>query len=561
MSMRQMLRAVAAVLTLVGALSVHAAALSGTVTRASNGTPMANVTVTALRFVFPFGGLEATATQTNALGQYEFLNLNFGIYYIEANALGDTVRMLHPQVPCPPQTCEASIGSPGVTQLSLQDGQLVTGIDFAIRHGGQLQGQVRRADTLTALTDRRVALLPLGWEAVTDETGMFQFTRVPEGTWRLRAEGDSELTSTLHPNVACDLAGCVNDTSPATAVMLAPGATLTALDIAMPIGARISGVLQPASATANLTVVFEVLHTPSAGRRSVLVQVGADGSYALQGLAAGSYQLSVSHSQFRAQVYPNTPCVDGCADELPTGTPIATTLGATSANRDFLLTPAARIEGVVTDAGSGQPLAGVEVVAYIWSFVPPFGIGPLPMDSDTTAADGSYRLEGIQPQSVRIATRNALGYRDERFDNELCAGTGCLVNTGAVWALNWGDVLMANFSLQQGASVFGRVSLAPSPSPPSVVVEVYDLAGALAATTFLEVDGSFRSTGLAPGSYRARALAYTNPAVGEVYGGMNCVGIAPEACDISTGQILQLAASAPVELNFEFTPMFEDGFE
>jgi hypothetical protein len=42
---------------------------------------------------------------------------------------------------------------------------------------------------------------------------------------------------------------------------------------------------------------------------------------------------------------------------------------------------------------------------------------------------------------------------------------------------------------------------------------------------------------------------------------MICVGIAPAACDVSTGQILHLAAGAPLELNFEFIPVFADGFE
>jgi hypothetical protein len=560
MSMRQITKAVAAVLTLAGTLSVHAATLSGTVTRASDGTPMANVSVTALRFMFPFGGLEPTSTLTNALGQYQFAALPAGLYYVDADALGDSVRVLYPEVPCPPQSCAGHIHGAGVTQFTLQDAQPVTGVDFAIRQGGQLQGQVRRADTLATLAGRRVTVLPLGWEQNSDGSGAFQFSRVPQGTWRLRADGDSELASTLHPNLACDLAGCGSDTSPGTAVVLGSGVSLTALDIAMPVGARISGVLQPVSVTANREVMFQVLHSASAASRLVFADTGADGSYALDGLAPGSYRILVADNLFRPQVYPNIFCVDSCEDELLLGTAIATTLGQTSGNRDFLLTPAPRIEGFVTDATTSQPLAGVQVIAYIWTTIPPLGFGPLTLASDVTAADGSYRLDGFQPRSVKIATRNALGYRDERYDDQLCAASGCLVNAGSDWPLGWGDLLTANFALQEGASLFGRVALAPAPSP-QARVEIYDPAGVLMATILPAPDGSFHSSGLAPGPYRVRALNYGDPNLGQVYGGMNCVGIAPEACDVATGQILQLAAGAPLELNFEFTPVFWDGFE
>jgi hypothetical protein len=561
MRIDRMLRTLIALFSLSGALSLQAASLSGTVTRGSDGTPMANVTVTALRFMFPFGGLEPTSTQTDALGKYQFPALAAGLYYVDADALGDSVRVLYPEVPCPPQSCAGHTFSAGVTQFTLQDAQPVIGVDFAIRQGGQLQGQVRRADTLATLAGRRVTLLPLGWELVSDASGAFQFTRVPEGTWRLRADGDSELSSTLHPNLACDLAGCSSDISPATAVALAPGVSLTGLDIAMPIGARISGLLQPVSVTANREVVFQVLHSASPASRIVFVQTGADGSYVLEGLAPGSYQILVSDTLFRPQVYPNIACVDGCDDELALGTPIATSLGQTSGNRDFMLTPAARVDGLVTDAATSQPLAGVEVIAYIWAPVPPFGLGPFTVASDITAADGSYQLQGIQPRAVKIATRNAFGYRDERYDNILCAASGCLVNAGSDWPLDWGDQMVANFALQEGASLFGRVTLAPTPNPPVVRVEIYDLAGVLMATIYPDPDGSFHSTGLASGPYRVRALTYGDPNLGQVYGGMNCVGVAPEACDIATGQILQLAAGVPIELIFEFTPVFVDGFE
>lgn len=127
------LRTLIALLALAGTLSIHAASLSGTVTRASNGAPLPGVVVTASRLMIPFCGLISTSMQTDALGQYQLQNLPAGFYYVDADAIGtDLVRQLHPSAFCPPESCWAWVGSPGVTRYDLAEAQQLTDIDFAI---------------------------------------------------------------------------------------------------------------------------------------------------------------------------------------------------------------------------------------------------------------------------------------------------------------------------------------------------------------------------------------------------------------------------------------------
>lgn len=145
---------------------------------------------------------------------------------------------------------------------------------------------VRRADTQAVLVDRAVTVLPLGWTRQTDVVGAFDFTRVPVGTLRLRADGSGPLVSTLHPDVACELQGCASDSSPATAFVLTAGANLNALDISMPVGARITGLLEPIATTANRQVRFEFLHTHSGATGRRQAQVAVDGGYLIEGLVS-----------------------------------------------------------------------------------------------------------------------------------------------------------------------------------------------------------------------------------------------------------------------------------
>jgi beta-lactamase regulating signal transducer with metallopeptidase domain len=117
----------------------------------------------------------------------------------------------------------------------------------------------------------------------------------------------------------------------------------------------------------------------------------ADGSYRLGGLQTAPYNVILEDpSQQRV-----APAAEGIAAEV----------GRTVRAPDLVITPGAIVEGTVTDARTGQPLVGAEVVS----------VGPaLPASSATTLAaradrNGRYRLR-VAPGLNRICVDVAMGY-------------------------------------------------------------------------------------------------------------------------------------------------------
>jgi len=103
----------------------------------------------------------------------------------------------------------------------------------------------------------------------------------------------------------------------------------------------------------------------------------SDGSYHMVRVSPGTYDVSVGHPGFEATVVPGVVVQ---ADRV-------TTL-------DVALTPLPRtggLEGIVTDVDSGAPISGVSLVVQGTAL------------STTTAADGSYSLNGLPAGLVTIA--------------------------------------------------------------------------------------------------------------------------------------------------------------
>jgi len=75
----------------------------------------------------------------------------------------------------------------------------------------------------------------------------------------------------------------------------------------------------------------------------------------------------------------------------------------------------------VTDAGTGAPLAGVNVTA---SNASGSGWGV------STNASGVYTVTGLAVGTYYVRTSNSLGYIDELYNNLPCPGGSCTVTSG-----------------------------------------------------------------------------------------------------------------------------------
>ena len=177
----------------------------------------------------------------------------------------------------------------------------------------------------------------------------------------------------------------------------------------------------------NLYAVTGATLTYAGNRESTL------GGYSFGGLLPGEYVLVSSNNVgYTDELYDDIPCWRGNCN-LSSGTRVAVTTGTTTTGRDFALDLAGSISGTVTEAGTGQPLAGVTVIVYARAGTTP----GYPAGSVPTNAAGGYTLRGLPPNEyvAFTSTSSTLAYVNEIYDDIPCAtlcssGTALTMGTG-----------------------------------------------------------------------------------------------------------------------------------
>ncbi|MEO7263053.1 MAG: carboxypeptidase regulatory-like domain-containing protein, partial [Jatrophihabitantaceae bacterium] len=212
---------------------------------------------------------------------------------------------------------------------------------------------------------------------------------------------------------------------------------------------------------------------------------GADGSYTVTGLAAGSY--SVCFYSQGASGASATGYLDECYDDQPpysSGTPVAVSLGQTSAGVNATLATAGAVTGQVTDPG-GVPVQDISVRVYgdsdgYYGYSDSSGgytITGLPTGSYTLCFDGSYVVSPAAPY----------GYTDS------CAG-----DYGRTVYVAAGQVTTANGTVEKAGAVGGAVTGDDGPVA-GVWVSVIDSSGNQLHSTNTDDNGGYLISGVAPG--------------------------------------------------------------
>ncbi|WP_019867116.1 carboxypeptidase regulatory-like domain-containing protein [Methylovulum miyakonense] len=415
----------------------NAGILSGTVTAAASHQPLAGVAITA-------NGNNTTLT--DAAGAYRLV-VPAGSYTVTLAASGfltataEATVMAGATLTLSPSLTEASGTPPTTTSLlgtvvDADSGQALSDVDVAVS-GGTLR-TVTDADGGFGLT----GLQPGNWEldvslagyrsahitltapAGTSDMGVIRLPSLSGAQDEGIVTGSITDAATGNPiaNAHINLTGSSSTTSAVTNALgayrivaptgnisvtaSAPGyrdatgtATLTAgATLTFSPGLLTESATVPTQATLIGTIVDAASNQPLSDASvvvagsTVTAMTDGNGQFRLEGLAPGAWVLDVNRAGYQGLRLSLTASA-GTSDLGTIRLPFATANGNTLA-------------GVVTDSQGGQPLAGAVVTIASES------------KRVQTAADGSYRIEGIGANQFSVSI-SAVGYLSRQGDISL----------------------------------------------------------------------------------------------------------------------------------------------
>lgn len=531
--------------------------IQGTVRRASDSTPVGNVTV----FLYNASTSFVQSVVTAADGTYAFsISLPAGNYYVRVGAPSipgayDYVQELYGGVLCPVVGssfhCRIAEGTP----VAVAAGTIASGIDFSLDPGARFTGQVVTPDgvgvpnvTVTAYTG---LVTPLGSPGMTDANGFYTVLGLPGGIFFLRATPPPSSGFVERWLLGGPVAS--PGASPG-ALLIAPGDTRAVPSIHLTVGGALSGTMtftDPLAGMvgANVPPVIEVYNAAGALVATKALFGSSPVSYTVDGLPTGTYYVKAASTaatgrpsppagRFVDQLYRGVVCVaEDCA---PTsGTPVSVTAGASTTGIDFALEYGGSITGTVA-AGTFVDLydsRGVRVPrrtvrnALTTGLIPGFHAVGLPA--------GTYYL---------VARRNEFaGIASELYRGHPCEG--CAVTFGTPVVVRGGaETTNVNFAGVTGGTIAGTVRDESSAPLSTITVEVYTATGTLAAAVSTSFAGAYRTGALASGTYYVRTVNLRGYA-DEAFDNIACAG-----CGVLGGTAVTVAASATTTVNFALAP-------
>ncbi len=352
-------------------------------------------------------------------------------------------------------------------------------INAALSEGGRIEGTVTAASGGAPLEGFRVCALDEDVEefkcVVTGSGGKYEIGGLRAGTYELgffvpEHPGDNYFDATR--------AG--------VKVMLA--AATTGVNAALSSGGEIEGTVTSAEGGAPLAHVVVCAFLASGEEEEECAETGADGSYAIERLPSGEYQvefeeLGAFHNQFYAGV-PRLP--QATAFAVTAGGPVVTGIDAA------MFVHEGRITGHVTSEVGNTPLGGVGVCAI----APPNHV----ITCTHSEPDGEYTLEELPEGGYALEFKDPPDYRKEYSGGKATLAEAALV------PVTFGGTTEANALLHLGGvhvegagSIEGRVTAQTTGLPLEGAIVC-----AIAATSKCEQtasDGTYTIADLPEGKY------------------------------------------------------------
>jgi large repetitive protein len=327
--------------------------ISGTVTDSVLGTPLAGAKV-YLRTGGGGGGTLLDSATAAANGTYAIDSVQPGTYRLVASAAGHT----------PKTQLGVVVAATPVTQ----NFQLV-GLPAGIIISGTVTDSVQGTPLAGATVELRMGMGggTLVKTATAAANGTYSIDSVVPGTYRLVASAGGHTGKTV--------TGIVVAAAPITQNFQLVG---------LPAGIIISGLVTDSVKGTPLAGAKVYLRTGGGGGIVVVdsATTAANGTYTIDSVQPGTYSLNATAAGHTAKT------VNG----------VVVAAATVTQNFELVGLPAGvAISGTVTDSVRGTPLAGAKVYLRTGG-----GGGGTLLDSATAAANGTYKIDSVQPGTYRL---------------------------------------------------------------------------------------------------------------------------------------------------------------
>ncbi|NQT83173.1 carboxypeptidase regulatory-like domain-containing protein, partial [bacterium] len=238
---------------------------------------------------------------------------------------------------------------------------------------------------------------------LSNASGDYEFGGLPAGTYYLEANAPAGgYAGEYYDNVGA----LVMNRSSATAIALGEGESQTGKDFALAAGGVIEGKVTDALTARGIEGVIVTVYEFDFGAVAGQTTTDSNGDYAVGNLPSGDYRISADAEAFTytSQYYDGQPMTE---EGKAASTAVQVTAGTTASNINFALEDKTFISGTVTDdlSDPGTPIEGAVVTAYNADWEP--------VESDTTAGDGTYEIH-LEAGDYYVSAE-ALGYAPEYF--------------------------------------------------------------------------------------------------------------------------------------------------
>ncbi len=497
----------------IDAVMVLGGTISGTVTDAS-GSGLAGICVSAIASGEPSLG----STPTTSSGAYTIAGVPAGSYAIEFYGCATSANYI-PQYYNGTPTGAAQIS--GATAVTVTASATTSGIDAVMVLGGTISGTVTDASgagvagvCVTVSTAAGVA-----GTALSGSTGTYAVSGLQTGSYTVLFSGCTSATSSDVAQYFDGASGGASTPAAASSVSVTAGATTSGIGAVMAVGGTISGtVTAGGSVVSGECVSVDSLAAGLGGSATT----ASDGTYAVTGLAAGSYVvefIDCASQGYADQYYNGTT---GGTPSYQSALAITVTAGSTT-TVGATLVAGGSIAGTV-DNSSGVAVAGICVLA---ATADGSSVGQA-----QTSATGTYAITGLTAGSYVVSFSDCGGagnyasqYYNGTTGGAATYGLATAVSVAAGAATSSIDAVMA-----AGGAISGTVTAAGS-GLAGICVDAFATDGALGANAVTGSTGTYLLAGLAAGSYTVEFTDCNTPATYATayYGGANLVDTLAQA--------------------------------